>query len=187
VPYFRSDQYDVKIQALGFVDPAHDVRRFQPKGRNLLLYSSAGRVTAAVGYSTARHLMQMRPLIAAGAPLAQAEDCSTVSALVKPASVPGQDTVDAVPPVAAAPLARTAVTDATQQVEELAEARRVGRAYDRRKAGSRCQLPGRPCAGARDCRDGAVAHAASRPGRPRRARAGREPRPRPGSDRRDAR
>jgi hypothetical protein len=45
VPYFRSDQYDVKIQALGFVDPAHDVRRFQPKGRNLLLYSSAGRVT----------------------------------------------------------------------------------------------------------------------------------------------
>jgi len=70
VPYFWSDQYDVKIQVLGHPNPDDDVvvvdgsvseRRF------VALYGRAGRLTAALGFSRPRQLMGYRPLLEAGA------------------------------------------------------------------------------------------------------------------------
>ncbi len=70
VPYFWSDQYDVKIQVLGHPHPDDDVvvvdgsvseRRF------VALYGRAGRLTAALGFSRPRQLMGYRPLLEAGA------------------------------------------------------------------------------------------------------------------------
>jgi 3-phenylpropionate/trans-cinnamate dioxygenase ferredoxin reductase subunit len=69
VPYFWSDQYDVKIQVIGHPDPDDDVvvvdgsvqeRRF------VALYGRAGRFTAALGFSRPRQLMGYRPLLEAG-------------------------------------------------------------------------------------------------------------------------
>ncbi len=70
VPYFWSDQYDVKIQVIGHPGPDDDVvvvdgsvdeRRF------VALYGRAGRLTAALGFSRPRQLMGYRPLLEAGA------------------------------------------------------------------------------------------------------------------------
>ena len=70
VPYFWSDQYDVKIQVIGHpspddevvvVDGSVDERRF------VALYGRAGRLTAALGFSRPRQLMGYRPLLEAGA------------------------------------------------------------------------------------------------------------------------
>ena len=70
VPYFWSDQYDVKIQVLGHPSPDDDVvvvdgavqeRRF------VALYGRAGRFTAALGFSRPRQLMGYRALLEAGA------------------------------------------------------------------------------------------------------------------------
>jgi 3-phenylpropionate/trans-cinnamate dioxygenase ferredoxin reductase subunit len=70
VPYFWSDQYDVKIQVIGHpgpddevvvVDGSVDERRF------VALYGRAGRFTAALGFSRPRQLMGYRPLLEAGA------------------------------------------------------------------------------------------------------------------------
>jgi len=70
VPYFWSDQYDVKIQVIGHPRPDDDVvvvdgavqdRRF------VALYGRAGRLTAALGFSRPRQLMGYRPLLEAGA------------------------------------------------------------------------------------------------------------------------
>jgi 3-phenylpropionate/trans-cinnamate dioxygenase ferredoxin reductase subunit len=70
-PYFWSDQYDVKIQALGHVDAEDEVELLTPGGRSVLLYSRNGKVTAVVGFSAARFVMKLRPLIASGADAAQ--------------------------------------------------------------------------------------------------------------------
>lgn len=67
VPYFWSDQFDVKIQALGFVDPADAVQRLDLDGRTVLLYSRDDRLTAVVGFSAAKHVMRLRTLISSGA------------------------------------------------------------------------------------------------------------------------
>jgi 3-phenylpropionate/trans-cinnamate dioxygenase ferredoxin reductase component len=73
VPYFWSDQYDLKIQALGFVDPACSVRVIEPApGRTVLLYTRDGKVDAAVGFSAARWLTRLRPAVAAHAPVDEA-------------------------------------------------------------------------------------------------------------------
>lgn len=69
VPYFWSDQFGVKIQALGFVDPGDTVHRVEPDGRTVLLYVRSGILRAVVGFSAAKHVMRLRPLIAAGAPV----------------------------------------------------------------------------------------------------------------------
>jgi 3-phenylpropionate/trans-cinnamate dioxygenase ferredoxin reductase component len=70
VPYFWSDQYDVKIQVIGHPSPDDEVvvvdgsvheRRF------VALYGRAGRFTAALGFSRPRQLMGYRPLLEAGA------------------------------------------------------------------------------------------------------------------------
>jgi len=70
VPYFWSDQYDVKIQVIGHPSPDDDVvvvdgsvaeRRF------VALYGRGGRLTAALGFSRPRQLMGYRPLLEAGA------------------------------------------------------------------------------------------------------------------------
>jgi NADPH-dependent 2,4-dienoyl-CoA reductase/sulfur reductase-like enzyme len=72
VPYFWSDQYDVKIQVIGHPGPDDDVvvvdgalseRRF------VALYGRGGKLTAAVGFSRPRQLMGYRPLLEAGASL----------------------------------------------------------------------------------------------------------------------
>jgi len=70
VPYFWSDQYDVKIQVIGYphddddvvvVDGSVEERRF------VALYGSAGRFTAALGFSRPRQLMGYRPMLETGA------------------------------------------------------------------------------------------------------------------------
>jgi NADPH-dependent 2,4-dienoyl-CoA reductase/sulfur reductase-like enzyme len=70
VPYFWSDQYDVKIQVIGHPSPDDEVvvvdgsvaeRRF------VALYGRAGRFTAALGFSRPRQLMGYRPLLESGA------------------------------------------------------------------------------------------------------------------------
>lgn len=72
VPYFWSDQYDTKIQALGLVDPSDDVETITLGGRTILLYSREQRLRAVVGFGAAKWVMQLRRLIASEAPLAEA-------------------------------------------------------------------------------------------------------------------
>jgi 3-phenylpropionate/trans-cinnamate dioxygenase ferredoxin reductase subunit len=74
VPYFWSDQYDVKIQALGFPSPGDDVQlhTVSPANRPLALYSHDGQFTAVVGFSAPGTVMKLRPLLADGASIADA-------------------------------------------------------------------------------------------------------------------
>jgi len=70
VPYFWSDQYDVKIQVLGHPGPEDDVVVVDgsvPERRFVALYGRAGRLTAALGFSRPRQLMAYRPLLEAKA------------------------------------------------------------------------------------------------------------------------
>jgi 3-phenylpropionate/trans-cinnamate dioxygenase ferredoxin reductase component len=67
VPYFWSDQYDVKVQALGFLDPMADTDLIRPSGRTVVIYSQAGILTGVLGISAARSVMRLRTLIAARA------------------------------------------------------------------------------------------------------------------------
>jgi 3-phenylpropionate/trans-cinnamate dioxygenase ferredoxin reductase component len=69
VPYFWSDQYDVKIQVIGHprpdaevvvVDGSLESRRF------VALYGHAGRLVAALGFGRPRQLMGYRSLLEAG-------------------------------------------------------------------------------------------------------------------------
>ncbi|MGW0161143.1 NAD(P)/FAD-dependent oxidoreductase [Mycobacterium sp. NPDC003323] len=71
VPYFWSDQYDVKIQCLG--EPAADdtVHLVEDDGRKFLAYYERdGVVTAVVGGGRPAKVMKARGKIAAGAPIA---------------------------------------------------------------------------------------------------------------------
>ena len=72
VPYFWSDQYDVKIQVIGHPDPDDDVvvvdgsveeRRF------VALYGRAGRFVAALGFGRPRQLMGVPPAARGGGEL----------------------------------------------------------------------------------------------------------------------
>jgi NADPH-dependent 2,4-dienoyl-CoA reductase/sulfur reductase-like enzyme len=66
VPYFWSDQYDVKIQMLGHPDPSDDVvvvdGNVEDK-RFVALYAAEGRLKAALGFGRPRQLMQYRHLL----------------------------------------------------------------------------------------------------------------------------
>ena len=70
VPYFWSDQYDVKIQVIGHADADSDVVVVDgsPDDRRFVaLYGRRGRLRAALGFGRPRQLMAYRPLLEAGA------------------------------------------------------------------------------------------------------------------------
>jgi 3-phenylpropionate/trans-cinnamate dioxygenase ferredoxin reductase subunit len=70
VPYFWSDQYDVKIQVIGHPSPAHDVEVVEgstDERRFVALYGSEGRLQAVLAFGRPRQLMAYRPLLEAGA------------------------------------------------------------------------------------------------------------------------
>ena len=70
VPYFWSDQYDVKIQFVGVCAPGDELRIVHgsvAERRFVALYGRAGRLVGALALSRPRLLMAYRRLIAAGA------------------------------------------------------------------------------------------------------------------------
>ena len=69
VPYFWSDIFDLRIQALGFVGPSDAVHILTPGGTTVIAYSNGGRLTALVGFSAARHIMRLRQCVADSAPI----------------------------------------------------------------------------------------------------------------------
>ena len=72
VPYFWSDQYDVKIQCLG--EPAADdvVHVVQDDGRKFLAYYERdGVLTGVVGAGMPGKVMKARAKVAAGAPIGE--------------------------------------------------------------------------------------------------------------------
>lgn len=72
VPYFWSDQYGLKIQALGTVSATDDVHVIKDDGRKFVVYySRGGALTAVVGAGSAGAVMKMRAKIAAGAPIGE--------------------------------------------------------------------------------------------------------------------
>uniref|UniRef100_UPI002453FD7F oxidoreductase C-terminal domain-containing protein n=1 Tax=Nocardia brasiliensis TaxID=37326 RepID=UPI002453FD7F len=72
VPYFWSDQYDVKIQALGTPAATDDVDVAVDDGRKFLAYySRAGRLSGVVGAGATAQVMKTRAKIAAGAPVSE--------------------------------------------------------------------------------------------------------------------
>lgn len=72
VPYFWSDQYDVKIQALGTPTATDEVRVVADDGRKFLAYYSQGGVlTGVVGAGMTAQVMKARAKIAAGVPVAE--------------------------------------------------------------------------------------------------------------------
>ncbi|GES35011.1 ferredoxin reductase [Rhodococcus aetherivorans] len=72
VPYFWSDQYDVKIQALGAVRADDTVHVVRDDGRKFLAYYERdGRLTGVVGAGLAGPVMKMRGKIAVGAPITE--------------------------------------------------------------------------------------------------------------------
>ena len=71
VPYFWSDQYDVKIQMLGLAEHTDVVEPVEIDGKRLFLYLRDGALAAAVGLGAARQLMPLRAAVAAGAARAE--------------------------------------------------------------------------------------------------------------------
>jgi 3-phenylpropionate/trans-cinnamate dioxygenase ferredoxin reductase subunit len=66
VPYFWSDQYDVKIQMIGIPDPADPVEVVEgsvESGRFVAIYEHDGRLSAALAFGRPRQLMRFRPLL----------------------------------------------------------------------------------------------------------------------------
>jgi 3-phenylpropionate/trans-cinnamate dioxygenase ferredoxin reductase subunit len=76
-PYFWSDQYDVKIQGIGFIDPGDEVDELSIRDRTVLLYSRNGIVRGVVGFSIPGAVMRTKPLIERGAPVKEAIDLLT--------------------------------------------------------------------------------------------------------------
>jgi NADPH-dependent 2,4-dienoyl-CoA reductase/sulfur reductase-like enzyme len=75
VPYFWSDQYDAKIQLAGRAAPGDEVRIVEgslAERRFVALYGRGGRLTAVLGFSRARLVMQYRKLLREGASFADA-------------------------------------------------------------------------------------------------------------------
>ncbi|MFF0532451.1 NAD(P)/FAD-dependent oxidoreductase [Nocardia amikacinitolerans] len=71
VPYFWSDQYDVKIQALGTPSAADEVTVVADDGRKFLAYyAKNGLLTGVVGAGMTGQVMKARAKIAAAAPVA---------------------------------------------------------------------------------------------------------------------
>ncbi|WP_054816058.1 NAD(P)/FAD-dependent oxidoreductase [Nocardia arizonensis] len=72
VPYFWSDQYDVKIQALGTPGPDDTVDLVSDDGRKFLAYFSRdGKLTGVVGGGMTGAVMKVRAKVAAAAPVAE--------------------------------------------------------------------------------------------------------------------
>jgi 3-phenylpropionate/trans-cinnamate dioxygenase ferredoxin reductase subunit len=69
VPYWWSDQYDLKLQGLGCPGPDDDVELVTtgPQARLVAVYSKRGRLTGLVGFSAAGAVLRLRPEIATGA------------------------------------------------------------------------------------------------------------------------
>ena len=75
VPYFWSDQYDVKIQCLGEPEPGDVVHLVSDDGRKFLAYYSRDGVLAGVvGGGMPGKVMKARAKIAAGAPIGDVLD-----------------------------------------------------------------------------------------------------------------
>ena len=71
VPYFWSDQYDVKIQCLGEPEATDTVHVVEDDGRKFLaFYERDGVVAGVVGGGMPGKVMKVRSKIAAGAPIA---------------------------------------------------------------------------------------------------------------------
>ncbi|MGY4101071.1 NAD(P)/FAD-dependent oxidoreductase [Nocardia sp. R16R-3T] len=71
VPYFWSDQYDVKIQALGTPRADDEIHVVADDGRKFLAYySQQGNLTGVVGAGMTGQVMKVRAKIATGAPIA---------------------------------------------------------------------------------------------------------------------
>ncbi|PXX68378.1 NAD/ferredoxin-dependent reductase-like protein [Nocardia tenerifensis] len=72
VPYFWSDQYDVKIQALGTPSATDEVHVVVDDGRKFLAYyAQDGKLTGVVGAGLSAQVMKARAKIAAGDPVAE--------------------------------------------------------------------------------------------------------------------
>jgi 3-phenylpropionate/trans-cinnamate dioxygenase ferredoxin reductase subunit len=76
-PYFWSDQYNVKIQGIGFIDPSDHVDEFSIRDRTVLLYSRDGIVRGVVGFSIPGAVMRTKPLIERGTSVKEAIDLLT--------------------------------------------------------------------------------------------------------------
>ncbi|HEX6475845.1 MAG TPA: oxidoreductase C-terminal domain-containing protein, partial [Acidimicrobiales bacterium] len=66
VPYFWSDQYDTKIQLVGHPRPGDEVRVVRgsiEERRFVAVYGHQGRLSAALAFSSPRHLMAYRRLL----------------------------------------------------------------------------------------------------------------------------
>lgn len=75
VPYFWSDQFDVKIQSIGIQRPADEVRVVAGslnERRFVACYGREDRLTAVLGFSMPRQVMRFHPLLARGASYAEA-------------------------------------------------------------------------------------------------------------------
>jgi NADPH-dependent 2,4-dienoyl-CoA reductase/sulfur reductase-like enzyme len=74
VPYFWSDQYGEKIQVLGRPSPSDEVVVVDGslEGRFVALYRRGDTLSAVAAVTRPRQLMAYRPLLAAGAPFAEA-------------------------------------------------------------------------------------------------------------------
>ncbi len=68
IPYVWSDQYDLKIQSVGFFAPTDDVTvlRVGKRERTLGIYARNGVLTGAVGFSAAPQVMTISRLLAEG-------------------------------------------------------------------------------------------------------------------------
>jgi len=73
-PYFWSDQYDVKIQGIGFIDPRDHIDELSIRNRTVLVYSRDGIVRGVVGFSIPAAVMRTKPLIERGARVKEAID-----------------------------------------------------------------------------------------------------------------
>ncbi|WP_147138031.1 NAD(P)/FAD-dependent oxidoreductase, partial [Nocardia ninae] len=72
VPYFWSDQYEVKIQALGTPTATDEVHLVVDDGRKFLAYyAQDGKLTGVVGAGMTAQVMKTRAKIAAGAPVSE--------------------------------------------------------------------------------------------------------------------
>lgn len=70
VPYFWSDQYELKLQALGTPRATDDIRILADDGRKFLAYYfREGRLSGVVGAGMTGQVMKMRAKIAAAAPV----------------------------------------------------------------------------------------------------------------------
>ena len=77
VPYFWSEQYGVRIQVLGHPERTDEVVVLDgaldaEDGRFVAVYARDGRLSAALAVSRPRQLMAFRPLLVAGASVAEA-------------------------------------------------------------------------------------------------------------------